>query len=208
MLDKDILRRIPLLSQIRDEALEELISEAPGRVRSYSTGDIIALQGSRVKGLMLLLEGAIRAQMTSPEGKRLTIDEIVAPDVLAPAFVYSTDSTLPVSIEATSPTTIWTIDREYLLSYMGRHTMVMRSLLRLISDRSHFLSQRLQSLTLHSLRDRLIAYLKQNGSIGRQEDLALMLGVARPSLARLLSELVEEGVLIRTERSYRLRRPL
>lgn len=198
------LRQLPLLREASDEALKELIDKAPSHKRCYSRGELIALQGSSVKTLPILLKGQVRAQMTSSEGKRLTIDVIVAPDLLAAAFVYSTENKYPVTIEATQEVEIWHLDKEYFLLFMSRHTSVMRAFLRLISDRSHFLSQKIKALNLQSLRERLIAYLKRHKSIGKQEDLALLLGVARPSLARLLGELVDEGILLKEGNHYTL----
>lgn len=206
MLNIDDIRRIPLFAQASEEAIDELLEHAPGHIRTYEVGDFVAMQGTRVKSLMVLLRGAVRAQMISPEGKRLTMDELEAPDLLAAAFVYSTDNKFPVTIEATTEAEVWAIDREYLLAFMSRHPSVMRGLLRVVSDRSHFLSQKINVLTLQSLRERLIGYIRTHGTIGKQEDLALMLGVARPSLARLLSELVDEGVLGKDSDGYYLKK--
>ncbi len=207
MIDIATLRQIGLFAPAKDEELEELIRHAPGRVLTYDRGEIIAMQGSRIKSLLVLLSGSIRAQMTSPEGKRLTMDEIEAPDLLAAAFVYSSQNQFPVTIEATEPHTIvWGIDREYLLGFMGRHISVMRSFLGLISDRSYFLTQKINALSLQSLRERLLGYLARHGSTGKQEDLAMLLGVTRPALARLLSELASEGVITKGEGGYQLAR--
>ncbi|MDY5858837.1 MAG: Crp/Fnr family transcriptional regulator [Porphyromonas sp.] len=196
------LRRLPLFAEASDEAVGELLSEAPSQMRRYERGELIALQGSSVRSLYILLEGAIRAQMTNSEGKRLTMDMIVAPDLLAAAFIYGSENKLPVTIEATEPSLVWRLDREYFLGFMSRHVPVMRAFLRLISDRSHFLSQKINALNLQSLRERLVAYLRTHGTVGKQEELALLLGVARPSLARLLSELVDEGVLCKDASGY------
>lgn len=205
MIDIATLRQIALFAPAGADELEELIRNAPGRIHAYDRGEVIALQGGRVKSLLVLLSGSIRAQMTSPEGKRLTMDEINAPDLLAAAFVYSSQNQFPVTIEATEANTIvWGIDREYLLGFMGRHTSVMRSFLGLISDRSHFLTQKINALSLQSLRERLLNYLAQYGSTGKQENLAMLLGVTRPALARLLSELSSEGVITRGEGGYQL----
>lgn len=207
MIDIATLRQIVLFAPAREDELNELIRNAPGRVHSYDKGEIIAIQGSRVKSLLVLLSGSIRAQMTNPEGKRLTMDEIDAPDLLAAAFVYSSQNQYPVTIEATETNTlVWGIDREYLLGFMGRHTSIMRSFLGLISDRSHFLTQKINALSLQSLRERLLSYLARHGSTGKQEDLAMLLGVTRPALARLLSELSSEGIITRGDGGYQLTR--
>lgn len=198
------LKRLSLFAEASDEALRELLTEAPSQTRRYRRGDLVAMQGAAVRSLYILLEGAIRAQMTNSEGKRLTMDMITAPDLLASAFVYSSENKLPVSIEATEDSLIWNLDREYFLGFMSRHVSVMRVFLRIISDRSSFLSQKINALNLQSLRERLVAYLRRHGTVGKQEELALLLGVARPSLARLLSELVDEGVLAKDATGYRL----
>lgn len=204
-MDASRLRQIPLLSDASDAALSELLSQAPSHTHQYACGDLVALQGARIKSLFILLSGVVRAQMTSPEGKRLTIDTIEGPELLASAFVYGSEGRFPVTIEAIKPCTIWHLDKEYFLHFMSRHIPVMRSFLGIISDRSNFLSQKINALSLQSLRERLLSYLKDKGRIGKQEDLALLMGVARPSLARLLGELVEEGILSRDAEGYHLK---
>lgn len=204
MTSKDI-KQIELFSKLSDDAIEELIRSAPSNRRSYKRGDIIAIQGTRVNSLLILLEGAVRAEMNSTEGKRLVVDELEAPSILASAFIYSSENVMPVTIEAKNDCQIWSIDKEYFLGFMARNISVMRSFLRVVSDRSRFLSQKLKALSLQSLRERLLSYLKTYKRMGRQEDIALLLGVARPSLARLLSELMEEGVIIKDREGYRLK---
>lgn len=202
----ETLAGLSLFAGLTDEALKALTSDSPNRSRSYQKGEFIALQGERIKSLPILLTGQVRAQMTSPEGKRLTVDNISAPEILASAFVYSSEGRYPVTIEAIEDCELWHLDKEYFLSYMSRQPSVMRAFLGLISDRCSFLSQRLNALSLQSLRERLLGYLRTHDELGKQEELALLLGVTRPSLARLLGELVEEGILCKEGQSYRLRK--
>ena len=69
----------------------------------------------------------------------------------------------------------------------------MRNFIATISDRSLFLSRKLNEFALQSLKSRLLNYLKMHGGIHNQQEVAFILGVARPSLARALSELIAEG---------------
>jgi DNA-binding GntR family transcriptional regulator len=71
----------------------------------------------------------------------------------------------------------------------------MHNFLRLVSDRTLFLSQKLNAFALQSLKSRILNYLRIHGSIRNQQEVAQILGVARPSLARALSELAGEGCL-------------
>lgn len=201
----ELLLSLPIFRNATREVVNTLITNSPNRIARYDRGELIALQGSRVKNLLILLSGKVRAQMTSQEGRRLVVDNIDAPEILASAFVYSTDSKYPVSIEAIEPCTLWHLDKEYFIRFMSCYPMVMRAFLESISDRCNFLSQKLNTLNLQSLRERIINYLHKYGSLGKQEDLALLLGVARPSLSRLLSDLVDEGILLKFGQNYQLR---
>ena len=71
----------------------------------------------------------------------------------------------------------------------------MHNFLRLVSDRTLFLSKKLNAFALQSLKSRLLNYLRMHGSILNQQEVAQILGVARPSLARALSELAGEGCI-------------
>ena len=81
---------------------------------------------------------------------------------------------------------------------------LLRNFLRQISDRSVFLSRKLNEFALQNLSTRIVSYLQRNGVITNIQDVAFIMGVARPSLSRTLSAMVEEGVLIKTEEGYRL----
>ena len=68
----------------------------------------------------------------------------------------------------------------------------MRNFLQLVSDRTLFLSKKLNAFALQSLKSRILNYLRMHGTILNQQEVAQILGVARPSLARALSELASE----------------
>ena len=78
---------------------------------------------------------------------------------------------------------------------MHQYPVVIQNFLKMITDRSLFLSKKLNEFALQSLKSRLLNYVKMHGSIGSQQEVAHILGVARPSLARAISELSNEGCI-------------
>lgn len=56
-------------------------------------------------------------------------------------------------------------------------------------------TKKLNEFALQSLKSRLLNYVKMHGGIGSQQEVAHILGVARPSLARAISELSNEGCI-------------
>ena len=85
--------------------------------------------------------------------------------------------------------------RTNFVDLMHREKIVMQNFLRIISDRSIFLSRKLNAFALQDLKTRLLAYLREHENPRSRQEIADILGVARPSLARVLSELADEGYL-------------
>ena len=81
----------------------------------------------------------------------------------------------------------------------------MLNFIRLVSNRSQLLSARLNQFALQSLKSRLMNYINLHPHIASQQQVAQILGVARPSLARAISELIEEGSIEVEGKEYRLK---
>lgn len=180
-------------SGIKEEELVAFLFGKPNRMRRCEPDEVIVRQGDLCKGLYILASGVVRASMTNEEGKELTVEEIKAPCLLASAFIFATENRFPVSIEAVTSCELFIIGKDYFLAFMHRHPVVMQNFLKDISDRSVFLSKRLNEFALQSLKTRLLNYLETHSTIRNQQEVAQKLGVTRPSLARALSELISEG---------------
>lgn len=189
------------------EALHQLLREAPNSLRTYKEGEYIARQGDACRSLFILMKGNVKTQMENAEGKQLTIDWIKAPDILAPAFIYASENRFPVNVEATELCEVLVMDRTRFEAFMHAQPAVMRNFIAIISDRSLFLSRKLNEFALQSLKSRLLNYLQMHGGIHNQQEVAFILGVARPSLARALSELIAEGKITMTGKQVVLNTP-
>lgn len=190
--------QLPLFSHITEAEAERLLTEASNSLRKYQAGEYIARQGDACRSLYILCSGHVRAQMENAEGKQLTIDTIDAPDILAPAFIYASENRFPVNVEAITDCEVLVMDKTRFLQFMHEVPSVMQHFIEMISDRSLFLSKKLNEFALQSLKSRLLNYLQIHKRIANQQKVAFILGVARPSLARALAELTAEGK-IRTE---------
>ena len=185
--------------------LEAVLQRPPGRYASYRKGDFIALQDDVCRTLFLLCEGSVYAQMTSAEGRELTLDTLSAPDTLASAFVFGTENRYPVSIIAQADCRLWVLSRESLREILEQDRTVLRNFLTIISDHSLFLSRRINEFALQSLASRVVSYLKDNHSIRNLQEVAFILGVARPSLSRMIGQMVEQGTVCKTPDGYTLK---
>lgn len=200
-MDCDIYS-LPLFSGGNKELIDNILQENPARHRLYAKGDIIALQGYVCKQLYLLCSGSAYARMVSEGGREFTLDTLSAPEVLASSFIFSTDGIFPVTIIAASDCSIWLISREAMLRILKADQTVMQNYLRVISDHSMFLSNRLVEFALQTLSSRIVSYIENNGPISNLQETAFILGVTRPSLSRAVSQLVSQGTLRKTTDGY------
>ena len=196
------LKALPLFAGLKDSELEELLS-APHRRRVYPPGKTIMSAGDAVQSLVVLVAGRVETRMGGVE-REVVMDRLTAPCLLAPAFLFASDNTLPVDAVAVEECVVWTLNREGFVRFMAAHPEVMSRFLRRVSDRSRFLSEKVRTFAIKGLRSRVLDYLHTHGSITKVAATAERLGVTRPSLSRVLSEMVAEGTIKFDNKEYTL----
>jgi CRP-like cAMP-binding protein len=182
-----------LFEGISEEELTEMVYSNPGNIKEYKRGAIIAHQGDEVKGLMILSEGVVNNLLGEEGKKKVIVKTLQAPTFMVPAFIFATDPRFITTVQAAVDSEVVLIPRDRLLRYARRNNQLMLNIVREISDRFQFLALRIADFTTMTLKDRLLKYIKENGPITNQTELAQRMGVARPSLSRALSELQKEG---------------
>ena len=203
-MDTNTLKRFSLFALCSDAELA-LLMQGPHKERTFAPGEIMVSIGTPCRSLMLLTEGTVETRMGSVEGRELVVDTLKAPCVLAPAFLFATDNIIPVEVTAVGEATLMEVNREAFTAFMQRNPPALRAFLTLISNRAQFLSGKVRSFAIKGLRNRVLDYLALHGTIDSVAHTAEVLGVARPSLSRLLSELVDEGRVVREGNCYRRR---
>lgn len=198
------LIQLTLFSTCDEKAITTLLN-VPHRRSIYKKGETIVHQGDPCRSLIALTEGVLETQMIGLEGREVTIERIEAPKILAPAFLFGSNNHFPVDVVTTTSCIVWHIDKEGFFCFMQQNPSVLRTFLQLISDRSQFLSQQVRMFAVESLRTRIISYITENKYLKNIQKSALILGVARPSLSRIISEMVEEGILEKSEHGFCLK---
>lgn len=194
-MDVKRLMTTPVFLHLNEEKLQAFIDSSSHSLRRYPSHDFIALQGDPCRALYLLYEGKVRATMSGPDGKQVTMEDLQAPVLLAPAFIFATNNRFPVNVETLTPCEVLVINKENFVELMRCEPIVMSNFLRIISDRSYILTRKISSFALHGLKSRVATFLCERGAISNQQEVAERLGVARPSLSRVLAELADEGCI-------------
>ena len=131
---KEVLREIPFFAFCADEDLDKLLS-SPYRLSVYKAGELIVSQDEPCKSLVLLTSGSVTTKMHDVDGRVVTMESLVAPQPIAPAFLFASRGNFPVDVVANEICEVWHIDKEGFFSFMQTHPSVLRIFLQTISDK-------------------------------------------------------------------------
>lgn len=200
-LNEQIIFNTKVFKAILPETKEDMLKNSLF-TRELSKNTIVLRQGEKCEKLIILIEGVCEGEITNENGKAITVEQMKSPHVLAPAFLFSSNPISPVSVETKSFCILAEISKENLLNYAMKDKTLLLNILTIISDKARFLSSRLSSTVFKSLRGRVCEYIlslpMENGKVNLPyniEKLAEYLGVSRPSLSRVLSNLSSEKIL-------------
>lgn len=201
MINTDKLFLCPIWNKIPENQREGFLKEFYYHVRRYQKGDIIAYQGDDVNALYILLEGRVQAEMILETGNVMDIETIEAPNPLAPAFLFAENNHFPVDVIALEDCQVMIIPRESVLKQLAANEFFLQSYLVFNANKMNFLSERIKLMSIKTIKGKLAHYIlkrthKLEFTIERnQKQLAEYFGVARPSLARSLSEMIDSGII-------------
>jgi CRP-like cAMP-binding protein len=173
------------------------------QAKYFAKEEMVALAGEECHFLMIVLRGSVRGEMTDASGKVIKIEDVESPRPIALSFIFGQQSRFPVNVTANEETDILLIPKPDLITLLQSDKQVLQNMLDAISSRGQFLSQKIRTLSMQSLRGKIAQMLlelsKEQGETitlpTTQTALADYFGVARPSLARTLSELADEGII-------------
>ncbi|NCB24729.1 MAG: Crp/Fnr family transcriptional regulator [Bacteroidia bacterium] len=182
-----------------DEFLDRNVSE----ILTYEKGEIIVRQGDPIHSVLLLVQGSVRTEMITMEGNVLDIDILEAVIPLAPSFIYGTKNNYPVDVIAIETAVFLKISKEAWLDEMARNKQLLTNFLTMNADLTLFLTNKLQMISLKSLRKKLATFFLDKTTVKEdtftlkrsRTQLAEYFGVQRQSLARSLKEMEEEGII-------------
>lgn len=206
------LTQCPLFKDIPYEEINKLVGEGFG-IRQFKENEIIVSQGTVYSTLLIIIEGEVVGEMNDFSGKTVVIETINAPNLIAPAILYCEQNKIPVNVVAKTYVRVLPISREDLSHMLQSNIKVLNNFLRLISERSKFLSDKVRLLRFGTIKSKFSGYLldlysrKQslNFTIEHsQQELADMFGVSRPALAKTIGQMIDEGLIWSSNKEYKI----
>ena len=193
----------PLFRGLSQKEHDEFLDRNVKEVLTYKKGETIVLQGEPINWVMLLVQGSVSTEMITLEGNVLNIDILEAVIPLAPAFIYGAKKSYPVDVIAAEPCIFLKISKEAWLDEMAENKQLLTNFLTMNADLTFFLTNKLQMISLKSLRKKLATFFLEKTTVEidtfnlkrSRTQLAAYFGVQRQSLARSLKEMEDDGII-------------
>ena len=195
----------PLFRGITPEKLSANLEEISFHTHSYRKGEILARQGDVCNRLVILTKGSVRGEMIDYSGRLIKVEDIAAPRALAPLFLFGEENRFPVEVTANEPTEVIGIPKASVLELFRRNEQFLENYMNLSANYARTLSDKLFFMSFKTIRQKIASYLlrlyKQQQQLQitldrSQQELSDYFGVSRPSLARELSHMQEDGMII------------
>lgn len=193
----------PLFKGLSQAEHDQFLDRNVKEVLTYKKGDTIVMQGDPINYVMLLVHGSIRTEMITKEGNLLEIDTLEAVLPLAPSFIYGIEKKYPVDVIAVEQCIFLKISKSAWLDEMANNKQLLTNFLSLNADLTLFLTNKLQMISLKSLRKKLATFFIEKTTFEKnsfilkrsRSQLADFFGVQRQSLARSLKEMEDDGII-------------
>ncbi len=198
----------PLFQNVPLDKLPELLKSVRADVEEYPAGTMVRHQGNRYGRLIIVTEGILETRIDDGSGRGMMVEYFRPVSMVASAVLVSSNPVLPVSLIARKDVTLICIERDEIFRLFSRAPAVLKAFMADAGDKVRFLTDKLRLLRFGTLRQRIADHLlslalEQDSDYPRwrhgREQMADLLGVARPSLSRELSLMVREGFIHRMD---------
>ena len=203
----EILKETVVFNGIDEKTIKNILEKTKYEIKKYSPNESIAFRGDEVRGLYIILKGTLTTEMLTEEGNVIKIEELVPSDVIASAFVFGKKNSFPVDLNAKDEAEILFIERKEFLKILFSKEKILENFLNEVSNKTQRLTSKIwNSFNNKTIKKKFCDYVKKNQknnlfSIQNLGALAEYFGVERPSLSRVLSDLVKDEKLERIGRN-------
>ena len=203
----EILKETVVFNGIDEKTIKNILEKTKYEIKKYSPNESIAFRGDEVRGLYIILKGTLTTEMLTEEGNVIKIEELVPSDVIASAFIFGKKNSFPVDLNAKDEAEILFIERKEFLKILFSKEKILENFLNEVSNKTQLLTSKIwNSFNNKTIKKKFCDYVKRNQknnlfSIQNLGALAEYFGVERPSLSRVLSDLVKDEKLERIGRN-------
>lgn len=198
------LRSCPLFAGMSEIEIDLTLGNISYQLVSLPSHEVYALAGMPCKYVDIVVSGKLICRMAALSGKQVEVSRLHSGNMVAPAFIFSKDKSLPVSVETDGKVQLFRMRPEELKRLIDLDETLRMNYIRILSNIDVFLTQKMKVLSLFTVREK-VAYLlmERAGEQGSNEvhlersrqEIADSFGIQKFSLLRVLSDFEKEGVI-------------
>jgi CRP-like cAMP-binding protein len=176
---------------------------ALGLNKKISKNSYLFQPGDEATGFYYILGGKVRVFKMDENGREVEVVRLGAGEFLGEAIVLAADA-FPAFAQATTDSEVLFFEKQSFLKKLDKDPAAARFFLTLLARKCLTLNERIESLGLRTVRQRLAQYLLSQcqGEKAcvidlkiKKSDLARILGTIGETLSRNLREMQQEGLI-------------
>ena len=199
-----VLQKCPLFAGMSTLSIDLALGNISYQIINFAPRDVYTLAGMPCRFADIVLSGSLICRMVSLSGKQVEVTRLRPGNLIAPAFIFAKNNSMPVSVETDSEVTLLRMTPQTLKKLIDDDADIHMNYIRSLSNIDVFLTHKMKVLSLFTVREK-VAYLlleragEQNSNTIRltrsRQEIADSFGIQKFSLLRVLSEFEKEGVI-------------
>ena len=202
-----LLQSTGLFREIEANKLEFLLNCIGVKIKKLEKGKIVLLAGDKPEFTGIVLSGVLHIVREDYDGNRSIITSITPGETFAEALCSAGLSESPFTVIAAADAVIMLLQFSRMLDLCQNscsfHKQLISNILALIAGKNLFLQNRMEILSLKSVRAKVMLYLeslsfKQGRNITipfNREEMADFLGIERSALSHELSKMKKDNLI-------------
>ncbi|MBA7487538.1 MAG: Crp/Fnr family transcriptional regulator [Prevotella sp.] len=198
------LTKCPLFAGMTSVEIEVSMAGVSYSIVNYDSHDIYALTGMPCKTLDIVVRGVLVCRMSSLSGRQVEVSRLREGNLVAPAFIFGKDNSMPVGVETDTDVTVLRMQKPVFRSLIGTNEQIRDNFIRVLSNINAFLTHRMRVLSLFTVKEK-VAYLllERAGEQGSnvvhlsrsRQEIADSFGIQKFSLLRVLADFAKAGAI-------------
>ena len=199
-----VLQKCPLFAGMSTLSIDLALGNISDQIINFAPRDVYTLAGMPCRFADIVLSGSLICRMVSLSGKQVEVTRLRPGNLIAPAFIFAKNNSMPVSVETDSEVILLRMTPQTLKKLIDDDADIRMNYIRSLSNIDVFLTHKMKVLSLFTVREK-VAYLlleragEQNSNTIRltrsRQEIADSFGIQKFSLLRVLSEFEKEGVI-------------
>jgi CRP-like cAMP-binding protein len=167
------LLNLSLFDRFSQTELRRLFHSGNYKIIQYDKGQIIHLQNEIYSAMDIVLKGRVAVQKIDEEGSILKINVFSGGSILGANLLFSSRNFYPMTVIAESQAVVLHISKALILELSKTNVHFTAGLMTEISDKTLLLTDKIDAISLKTIRQKILDFLRYEYSIQKSDVLKI-----------------------------------